>query len=760
MRPVGASRQTVRIGAAVAGLTATAAFYFWPVMGPSPTRTITGDLAAYTYPLRRYVTQELFAGRLPQWTPYAGFGFPLLADIEAGVLYPVSLVGSLLSGGELSYRAVEIEDALHYVVAGLGMFLFLGRTGLGWAAAMVGALTLMFSGFFWAHAAHVTIVQSASWAPWLLLGVAHLLARPTGRVAAGTGLVLALAILGGHPQAAWLSTVSAGLVLVCSALFRGGPGERAPARRVAGYAALAFAVGIGLSAVQIGPTLVLARRSDRWDPIGSFLLDNTLPPGHLLTLFIPLAYQDTPRWVSVDELHGYMGIVPLVLALWALLLARDRWTRTLGVLALVGLLASLGLPPFVWLASGGFFRIPARNLLLFSIGVAGLAARGAEALWRPHVAGTPARERRLLGGLWIAVATSAAVAVSLGITGLPGPLASVLSSHFVEYWDSFAALLAAAIVALTVARHVRTVPWLAQTIVIVAVLTDVMVFPRDVTWAREAPGARWPAESELAVLARAGGPYRTMLPSYTTARNAGVAYRVPVGTVYSSLALASLHEFDLILEDARGENIFPLTATRWIVAGVDLQRRPVPRPRLEFSGPASAAVGFRQVGRDLWEVTDPLPRAYLPAEVRIMESRLALRAALRTLWPMDAVLVEAPTGCPSRTGTEAAAGLVAFEVDAPDRVVLRVRAAAAGPLVLSDTHYRGWSATIDGQRTNVLRANLLFRMVCVPAGEHVVEFRFRQPRFHVGLGITAATAIAALLIVLAPAARGRPHRAH
>ena len=130
MRPVGASCQAVRLGAAVASLAMAAAFYFWPVVGPSPTRSITSDLAAYTYPWRRYVTQELFLGRLPQWTPYAGFGFPLLADIEATVLYPGSLVGSLVSRGEISYRAVELEDVLHYVVAGLGMFLFLGRTGL------------------------------------------------------------------------------------------------------------------------------------------------------------------------------------------------------------------------------------------------------------------------------------------------------------------------------------------------------------------------------------------------------------------------------------------------------------------------------------------------------------------------------------------------------------------------------------------------------------------------------------------------------
>jgi uncharacterized membrane protein YfhO len=120
--------------------------------------------------------------------------------------------------------------------------------------------------------------------------------------------------------------------------------------------------------------------------------------------------------------------------------------------------------------------------------------------------------------------------------------------------------------------------------------------------------------------------------------------------------------------------------------------------------------------------------------------------------------VEAPTTCPSRTGSTP--GSVLFEVDDPDRVVLRVRAAEAGPLMLSDTYYRGWTETVDGRRTPVLRANLLFRMVCVPAGEHVVEFTFRQPRFYRGLGITIATAIGALLIVLGPVRRDRAARPH
>lgn len=758
MRPVGASRQAVRLGAAVASLAMAAALCFWPVVGPSPTRSITSDLAAYTYPWRRYVTQELFLGRLPQWTPYAGFGFPLLADIEATVLYPGSLIGSLVSRGDLSYRAVEVEDVLHYLVAGLGMFLFLGRTGLGWAGAMVGALTLMFSGFFWAHVAHVTVVQSASWVPWLLLGAAHLLERPTGRAIAGTGVALALSILGGHPQAAWLGCVTAGVVLLFAGLARTAPGERAPMARVIGGATLALAIGVGLSAVQLGPTAVLARLSDRWEPLGSFLLENPLPPENLLTLLIPLAFRHTPRWFSLDELHGYMGILPLALALWALSRARGRWTGTFAALAFLGLLMALGVPPFVSLASGGVFRIPARSLLLLSVGIAGLAARGAEALWRPPGAESPAPERRLLRGLWVTVATSMAVAIWLGIAGVPGPLAPVLSRHFVHDWDAFTALLAAAVVALTVARHLRTVPWLARAVVIVALLVDALSFPRDIAWSREPPGSRWPAKSDLADLAGAAGPYRVMLPSHTAGKNAGAVYRVPIGAVYSSLALGSLHEFDLVLWDSRGDNIFPLTGTRWVSAGADSRTRRVPHGPPGPAEPEGSGVRFRPLSGDMWEIIDPLTRAYLPARVRIMDSRLALRAALQALWPTDAVLVEAPTACPSRTG--AAPGSVLFEVDHPDRVVLRVRAAEAGPLVLSDTYYRGWTATVDGRRAPVLRANLLFRMVCVPAGEHVVEFTFRQPRFYLGLGITVATAIGALLIVLGPVTRDRAARPH
>ena len=86
--------------------------------------------------------------------------------------------------------------------------------------------------------------------------------------------------------------------------------------------------------------------------------------------------------------------------------------------------------------------------------------------------------------------------------------------------------------------------------------------------------------------------------------------------------------------------------------------------------------------------------------------------------------------------------------DEPTRVRLLVRAAAPGPLVLSDTHYPGWRATVDGTPAPIHRANLLFRAVCVPAGEHVVEFTFRPWGFGLGLALTGVSLAFATVVVV------------
>lgn len=79
-------------------------------------------------------------------------------------------------------------------------------------------------------------------------------------------------------------------------------------------------------------------------------------------------------------------------------------------------------------------------------------------------------------------------------------------------------------------------------------------------------------------------------------------------------------------------------------------------------------------------------------------------------------------------------------------VVVETKSENPAILVLSDTSYPGWEATIDGIETDMLRANYVLRAVVLPRGEHIVKFEFRPKRFYVGAGITGV-AVSGLVIV-------------
>ena len=61
----------------------------------------------------------------------------------------------------------------------------------------------------------------------------------------------------------------------------------------------------------------------------------------------------------------------------------------------------------------------------------------------------------------------------------------------------------------------------------------------------------------------------------------------------------------------------------------------------------------------------------------------------------------------------------------PDRVEIKVDTAAPGILTLHDPWYPGWEVEVDGQSKPVLRTDILFRGVEIPAGRHTVVFAYR-----------------------------------
>jgi uncharacterized membrane protein YfhO len=60
----------------------------------------------------------------------------------------------------------------------------------------------------------------------------------------------------------------------------------------------------------------------------------------------------------------------------------------------------------------------------------------------------------------------------------------------------------------------------------------------------------------------------------------------------------------------------------------------------------------------------------------------------------------------------------------------------AGILVLNDTSYPGWTATVDDQPAAWTNANYLFRGVFLPAGKHALRFRYQPESFRWGAAIS------------------------
>ena len=148
---------------------------------------------------------------------------------------------------------------------------------------------------------------------------------------------------------------------------------------------------------------------------------------------------------------------------------------------------------------------------------------------------------------------------------------------------------------------------------------------------------------------------------------------------------------------------------------------------------------------DLPIVENPffLPRARLVSGAVVEpddERALALLRAPDFARSQSIVLA---SGAPSSPASPAP-GTARIVESRPDRVRVEIDPTAPGFLILSDTFFPGWAATVDGQPRSILRANVAFRAVPVAPGEHEVEFRYAPLSFRIGVTLSLAALVIAI----------------
>jgi hypothetical protein len=323
--------------------------------------------------LKRTISHE---HRLPLWNPFYGGGRPLSADPLAAIFYPPTQLVNLVPIRDY-YLLLMLG---HLVLAGLGTLLLARRAfRLSRWARMEAAVSFMATPRLIAHlgAGHMTLVQAVAWYPWLALGCWATIKEPR-RWAAPFGVVLALAILAGHPQMAYYGMMMvAGVAAWMLGTRWHARGFRSIVHPLFGLAVAGLG-GLLLASIHLLPLLEFTNHSTRQDAVAA-------TDAYPLVQVIKALFGHTPPsavpWENVMQPGGLV----LLLAAIGVIAAGRRMLPLLGGIVLVGALAMGNASPLFGVAARVLpefdgFRGLSRIWLLALLGIALLAGVGAEAL--------------------------------------------------------------------------------------------------------------------------------------------------------------------------------------------------------------------------------------------------------------------------------------------------------------------------------------------------------------------------------------------
>jgi len=143
----------------------------------------------------------------------------------------------------------------------------------------------------------------------------------------------------------------------------------------------------------------------------------------------------------------------------------------------------------------------------------------------------------------------------------------------------------------------------------------------------------------------------------------------------------------------------------------------------------------------VYENTQVYPRAYFSDQVQSeLDPRIVLKKVTAPGFDGRREALVESAAVPSLPRSTAPAICRAMR-DSPNE--LRVKTVTAEPrfLVVSEMYFPGWLAYVDGVPTAVYRTNYLFRGVVVPAGQHLVTFKYRPS------SVTTGAAMSSLALV-------------
>lgn len=675
---------------------------FWPV----PQLIVTPDFGRsdawhFSFATKYFLAQSLQNNRLPLWSSKLGGGFPLLAEGQIGAFFLPNFLFFRFLPPVIAYNAALL---LTLVFLGWGTYLFLRVIRLSTITALFGGLTMAFSGIAVTQLTHITLLQGMTLFPPVLVATYLLAQKKSFWPAIILALLLSQQFLAGFPQASFIT------ILFCVSFYLytiwNSKTKTADLGRITGV----LIVAAGLSAIQFLPSFEFLQNSAK--PSGFLPTEAdyfSYPLKHLLTLFSPFAlgnprFGTYPSFAAFDgsifwENTGFIGIFPLVLALGSLFFKKNRWFGFFFVSLIASFLFMLGSHSPLYLLYSfwpfNLFRVPSRFIWVFIFSLLVLSSSALEIIWQ-KVKKMP--QAKILFLIFLAINTILQIKAFARYHNFE-PADKWLAKPESDVWFNHETKIFSLGSELSYNLYFLKNGW-----------SD----PKPYLFLRNlvAPDSNliWGYENSQVY---AGRPLKRQA-ILTSLIDGGINLNSQQATV-SSIT----------------QKLLNLTGVNTILTTLKLDWR-----ELTVHNSTTGAYGT------IYEYSNPqsVKAAYLvnAGKLAATAEEAGRQMADAAFEPGKTVLLENDLGVQNLTQkgnvrlTRRSETETAVDISANPQTTI---------LVLDDTYYPGWKADIDGISAPIYPANINFRAVVVPAGDHRVVFKYEPQSLKLGFAMSVTTLI-------------------
>ncbi|MBN1878556.1 YfhO family protein [bacterium] len=709
----------------------------FPDQSIQPVNWILFDEILEFIPWRETIRKNVLSGRIPLWDPTAFCGFPFAGIYQNALIYPPDRLLDFLPVSTYTL----IRNVFHILLAGAGMGFYLKRYRMKQCAVTFGTLAFGISGFMivWLGHPHAKV---AAWLPMLFLGMDHILSKSPKAVPIA-GLAMTMTLIAGHIETA-LHTISAALLYLILSLFI----DKESRHHIFFKTLIVLFVSVislCIAGSMIIPFSEYLTRSVAFATRSSGVItQGWLDPILAITLLMPRVFGSSadfnywyPGFNSSEIGGGYVGVITVLLAITAVFaLWRKPFVIKHGLLVLLSGLISFGIPPFYSLISKlPGFKMSYNFRLVIILGFSSIALasymidRMIESI-RPIMRYASSVTAILLSALCFA-----SIPILLRHTDqipVTRPSVSAIATTIILIFGALTVLLSG--------KHLSATP---QIFLMLLVIIDLLYFGygfNPVT-ASNFP-EHWPLSKPFVQVH--SDPFRVL----------------PIGKTYPPHICAMMN-----MHDIRGNDALTPQITDDFIACIEPDvRSPFTLPALRlmylnnWTSPLLNALNVRYIlfpatetqsipeglqpvrtsgGVHIFRNPNCMPRAFCVSHWKVVAEDQAVLEALRSP-DVDLTVTAYLTDCESVPSSSSGGSQTAAAVTGYDNHEVNVATSTDSNslLVLADTFFPGWQATVDEKPVECLRVNHMMRGVFLDSGNHTVRFKYCPVSWRLGLFFT------------------------